>query len=87
MAVPQRFEDRVRESEVEDVLDGQLPEEVVDAVQLRLVDGRVKLVVERPGGDEVVPERLLDDDACLFRETRCGEPATTVPKSEGGISR
>ena len=46
------------EPQVEDVLHGQLPEEVVDPVQLRLVDVCVELAVQRPGRREVVPEGL-----------------------------
>ncbi len=63
LPVPDRLEDRVREAEVEDVLDRHLPEEVVDAVQLRLVDEGVQLGVQLARGREVVAERLLDDDS------------------------
>ena len=69
--VPDRLEDRVREAEVEDVLDGHLPEEVVDAVELGLVDVRMQFGVQRASRGEVVAEGLLDDDprflgqACL----------------------
>ena len=63
LPVPDRLEDRVREAEVEDVLDRHLPEEVVDAVKLRLVDEGVQLGVQLACGREVVAERLLDDDS------------------------
>ena len=63
VAVPHRLEQGVREPQVERLGDAHLPEEVVDPVQLGLVEVLVHLVVERPRGGEVVPERLLDDDA------------------------
>ena len=57
-----RLEDPVREPEVEDLLEAHLPEVVVDAEELRLVDVLVELLGERAGGLAVVAERLLDDD-------------------------
>jgi hypothetical protein len=73
--VPDGLEDRVGEPEVEDVLDGHLPEVVVDAVQLGLVDELVELLVEGARRGEVVAERLLDDDTGVMRETRLRESA------------
>ena len=88
VAVPDRLEHRVREAQVEDLVEAHLPEVVVDAVELRLVDVLVQLVGERAGRLEVVPERLLDDDA---RALRCRpasrSPLTTRPNRNGGISR
>ena len=75
LPVPDGLEDRVREAQIEDVLDGHLPEEVVDPVELRLVDQRVQLGVEGACGGEVVAERLLDDDPRIRGETRLREPA------------
>ena len=60
--VPDRLEHRVREAEVEDLLEPHLPEVVVDPEQLRLVDVLVQLVGERARRRRVVAERLLDDD-------------------------
>ena len=68
VAVPDRLEDGVREPQVEDVLDGHLPEEVVDPEDLGLVDQLVQLGVQLAGGREVVSERLLDDDARVLRQ-------------------
>jgi hypothetical protein len=65
LTVPHRFQNAVREAQIEDVLDRHLPEEVVDPVELRLVDQRVEARVELAGGLEVMAERLLDDDASL----------------------
>ncbi len=61
--VPDRLEHRVREPDVEDLLDAHLSEEVVDPVDLRLLQVRVELVGELARGLTVVPERLLDDDS------------------------
>ena len=71
--VPDRLEHRVREPEVEDLLEPHLPEEVVDPEELRLVDVLVQLGGERAGRREVVPERLLDDDARVLRQAGVGE--------------
>ena len=68
LPVPDRLEDRVREPQVEDLLEAHLPEVVVDAEELRLVDVLVELVGERARGLEVVAERLLDDDPRVLRE-------------------
>ena len=61
--VPDGLEDRVREAEGEDVLDRLLPEVVVDAVHLRLVEGGVHDLVELHGALEVMAVGLLDHDA------------------------
>ena len=63
LATPDRLERRVREAQVEDLRRPHLPEEVVDAIQLRFVDVAVDLLGERAGGGQVVAERLLHDDA------------------------
>ena len=83
MPVPDRLEDRVREAEVEDVLDGHLPEEVVDPVELRLVDERVQFGVQRASRSEVVTERLLDDDPRVLGETRLRQPADDGAEERG----
>ena len=63
VAVPHRLEHRVREAEVEDLLEAHLAEVVVDPEQLRFVDVLVQLVGERVRGVAVVPEGLLHHDA------------------------
>ncbi len=82
LPVPDRLEDRVREAEVEDVLDGHLPEEVVDAVELGLVDERVQFGVQRASRREVVTEGLLDDDARVL-----GEPCLRQAADDGAEQR
>ena len=81
--VPDRLEDRVREAEVEDVLDGHLPEEVVDAVELGLVDVRVQFRVQRASRREVVTEGLLDDDARVLGETCIRQAADDGAEQRG----
>ena len=61
--VPDRLEDAVGEAEDEQVADGVLAQVVVDAVDLRLVEGAHDRVVEVAAGLQVVAEGLLDDDA------------------------
>ena len=50
------------------------PEEVVDPVELGLVDRFVDFGGQFAGGREVVPERLLDDDARVARQAGAFEP-------------
>ena len=80
--VPDRLEHRVREPEEEDLLQAHLPEVVVDPQQLSLVDVLMELGRERPGGVEVVPERLLDDDAAGPDEPGLGEPLDGAAEEE-----
>ena len=63
MAVPGRFEQRVREAEVQQVLDGLFAQVVVDAIDRRLGEHRVDRVVEHPRAGAVVAERFFDHDA------------------------
>ena len=85
--VPDRLEHRVREPQVEDLLEAHLPEVVVDPVELRLVDVLVQLVGERARRRAVVAERLLDDDRAFSVRPASARPLTTVPNRNGGISR
>ena len=64
VAVPDRLDHRVGEPQVEELVGAHLAEEVVDAIELGLVDVLVDLGGKRARRREVVPERLLDDDAC-----------------------
>ena len=69
VAVPHGLEHRVREAQVEDLLEAHLAEVVVDPEDLRLVDVLVQVGGERPSRIEVVAERLLDDDPAVLGET------------------
>src|SRR5207342_3643745 len=59
LAIPERLEDAVGEPEYEKVLDGLLPEVMIDAVDLALVEVAVQDVVQRAGAVHVVTEGLL----------------------------
>ena len=59
--VPEGLENAVREAQHEDVLDGLLPEIVVDPVDLLLGKDREQHAIQVAAGLEVVAERLLDD--------------------------
>ena len=87
LPVPDRLEDPVREPEEEDLVEAHLPEVVVDAEELGLVDVLVELRGERACRLAVVAERLLDDDPRVFVRPTSSSPFTTVPKRKGGISR
>jgi hypothetical protein len=63
--VPERLEDRVGETQDEEILDGLLAEVVVDAKDLRLAEVAGGDGVEVDGRVEVLAERLLDDDLAL----------------------
>ena len=82
VAVPERLQHRVREAEVEDLLEAHLPEVVVDPVELRLVDVPVQLRGERAGRLEVVAERLLDHDARVRRQRRHSASPLDDPAEE-----
>ena len=75
VAVPERFEDLVREPQVHDVLDRLLAQEVIDPVDLVLGQHLQQLAVECLRGREVVAERLLDHDPRTVGELLFGEPS------------
>ena len=88
VAVPHGLEHRVREAEVEDLLEAHLAEVVVDAEELRLVDVLVQFGGEGLRRRQVVTERLLDDDPRVLRSARHpASPFTTMANRLGGISR
>ena len=75
VAVPDRLEHRVREPEVEDLLEAHLPEVVVDPVELRLVDVLVQLV-----GELAWPRRGRGRTASRRPPARCSvSPASAQP--------
>jgi hypothetical protein len=65
VAVPHRVEDPVREPQTEDVEDGLLGQEVVDAEDVVLVERPRDQLVQGLGVGEVGAERLLDDDGAV----------------------
>ena len=71
IAVPDRFEQAIAETESENVLRRLLAEEMVDAEDLVFGEHLVQRVVERNRGLEIGPERLFHDDP---RSARRGRP-------------
>ena len=63
LAVPNGLEEAVRESEILQVLDRFLAQIVVDAEDRILGEDRVERRVESCRVSQVLPERLLHDDA------------------------
>ena len=80
LAIPQRLEQAVGKAQRHDVLDRLLAEEMVHSIDLMLLQRLQDRGVERLGRGQVMPERLLDDDApplsVLFRDH--------VRRAEGG---
>ena len=74
VAVPYRFEPRVREPQVQDLFETHLADVVVDTEQLRLIDVLVEFGCQGPGRFEIVAERLLDDHASVVGEVGVVEP-------------
>ena len=83
LTVPDRFEQPVGEPERQDVERGFLPEEVVDAEDLALVERGVEHVVERHRARQVGAERLLHDDARSFGEVRLAEQRDDLGRGRG----
>ena len=72
-AVPDRFEERIGETEVEDVHDRLLAEEVIDAEDRIVREDAARDAVEGARGAKIAPERLFDDDARIAGETGAAE--------------
>ena len=63
ITVPERLENSVAEAKDQHVLDGFFAEVVIDAVNLRFIEGFQNLGVKFLGRGQVPAERLFDDDA------------------------
>src|SRR6201999_4123820 len=70
IAVPDRLEQAIAETESEDVLRRLLAEEMVDAEDLVFGEHLVQRVVEGDRGLEIGAERLFHDDARPTGESR-----------------
>ena len=88
VAVPDRFEQGVREAQSEDVLHGVLGEVVVDAVDLHLVERCGELCVELSSRVQVMAERFLENDPArgiaFGRHIRAGNRAEDRAESFRG---
>ena len=78
-AIPDRLENAIGKAQRHHVLHRFLAEEMVDPIDLALAKRLQDLGIERPGGTEVVAERLLDHDpaplAGLFIDQASGSEA------------
>ena len=63
VAVPDRLEDAVGKAKGQDVLNGLLPEVVIDAIDLPLLQNLPDVGVQRSRRLEIASKGLLDDDA------------------------
>ena len=84
VAAPDRLEHRVREPQLQDLVEAHLPEVVVDAVELGLVDVLVELVGEGACGFAIMPEGLLHDHASGAGEARFGQTLDHPAEQERG---
>ncbi len=75
VAVPDRFDDGVGETQVEQLFQAHLAEEMVHPVDVLLVKVLVQVRSQRPGRGEVVPERLLHHDARVVAQAGVGQVA------------
>ena len=73
LGTPDRFQEPVGEAEVDQVLDGFLAQEVVDAKDARLVEDTMQRVVEPPRPGQVAPEGFLHDDPRAVGTVRLAE--------------
>ena len=78
--VPDRLEDLVREPQVHDVLDRLLPQEVVDAIHLILLEHAADAAVQLRRRRQVLAEGLLDHDARAGREAGGAERLDRGPE-------
>ena len=79
-AVPDRLEQRVGEAQRQDVLHRLLAEIVIDAVDLAFVEHLAQLAIQRGGGRQVAPERLLHHDAIALALLR--HPGRAQPRGD-----
>ena len=70
VAVPDRLQKRIGETEIKDVHDRLLPKEVIDAEDRVFREYRARDVVELPRGSQIASERLFDNDARVLGQVR-----------------
>ena len=73
LAIPDPAEHPVREAQVEELVEAELAQEMVDAVELLFLDDAVQFPRQLFCRREVVAERLLDDDPCVVRQPGAAE--------------
>jgi len=73
MPVPDRFEERIRKSEVQDVLDGFLSKVMVDPENRRFVEHAAERSIQFSRGAQIAAEGFLDDDTRVAGAIRLRE--------------
>ncbi len=86
-AIPHRFEHAVAKPEHQQVLDGLLPEIVIDAIDLIFVEMLVREAIERTRAVEIRAERFLDDDAAPATRRRVGKTRHAQLLDHGCVDR
>ena len=90
-AVPDRLEHAVAEAKDQEVLDGLLPEIVIDPVDLLFIEMLVRQAIEGARAVKIGSERLFDDDAPPPTRRRIGEPGRSQllddSRIDGGRNR
>ncbi len=87
LARPDGLEERVREPEIQNVLNGLLAQIVIDAEDGLFREGAMERGVQRPCRLEVASERLLDDDARAGGAAGAREVLDDQGNALGGIAR
>src|SRR5262249_36097443 len=67
VAIPERFQERIREARKKHVVYWSFSQIVIDAEDGLLIESTEQSLVELLRGGEIVTERLLDDDARAVR--------------------
>src|ERR1700680_1892959 len=81
--VPHRFQERVREPKIQQILNRLFAEEMVDAIDRRLCKGLMKGPVECLRRGEVTAERLFDDHARMGGTSRPSESSRDGSEQAG----
>jgi hypothetical protein len=84
VAVPHRIEDPVGEPEAQNVQNGLLGQEMVDAEHVVLVEGPRDQLVEGLGVGEVGTEGLFDDNCGVRGQARFGQCFKSGPEQHVG---
>jgi hypothetical protein len=88
MAVPDRFQKRIGETEIQEVLDRFLSQVVIDAEDRFVREGPAQRVVERARRSEIPPEGLFHHHAAPpLVQPASARWFTTSGKALGGMAR
>src|SRR5262245_52836356 len=72
-AIPERFQERVLKTKENHVMDGPLPQVMINAKDRRLVECGQQYLIELACRRQIVPEGLFDDDPSVIGAARLGE--------------